>query len=87
MIYCPKLMNGYYMTITDARSGYHNLKLNKKLSYLITIVLPLVPTGNITLKYIGQLISSGLWDHSDNLFDLTLAYVHADGAECLLLAL
>ena len=35
-------------------------------------MLPLVPKGNITLKYIGQLTSSGLWDHSGNLFSLML---------------
>ena len=50
-------------------------------------VLPLVPKGNITLKYIGQFTGSGLLDHSVNLFDLILEYVYADGEECLLLAL
>ena len=50
-------------------------------------MLPLVPKGNITLKYAWQLTSSGLCDQSSNLFDLTLEYVHADSAEHLLLAL
>ena len=30
---------------------------------------------------------SGLWTDSGNLFDLTLEYVHADGIECMHLAL
>ena len=30
---------------------------------------------------------SGLWDHSGNLFDLTLEYVHADGVEHMHLVL
>ena len=50
-------------------------------------MLPLVPKGNIKLKYAGQLTGSGLCDHSGNLFGLTLEYVHADGAECMLLTL
>ena len=53
---------------------------------LLDYMLPLVPKGNITLRYIGQLTSSGLHDHSGNLFHRTLEYVHADGAEHLLLA-
>ena len=53
----------------------------------LLLMLPLVPKDNITLKYIGQLTSNGLCDHSSNLFSLTLEYVHADGAKCLLLAL
>ena len=31
-----KLMNAYWMTITDASSGYHRLKNDRKSSYLIT---------------------------------------------------
>ena len=50
-------------------------------------MLPLVPKGNITLRYIGQLTSSGLCDHSSNLFHPTPEYVHTDGAEHLLLTL
>ena len=30
---------------------------------------------------------SGLCDHSDNLYDLTLVYVHTDAAKCLPIAL
>ena len=48
---------------------------------------PLVPKGNIRLKYIGQLTSGGLWDHRGNLLSLTLEYVHTDCTEFLLLAL
>ena len=55
--------------------------------FVVLYMLPLVPKGNITLKYIGQLTSSGLCDHSGNLLSLVLEYVHADGAEHLLLAL
>ena len=54
---------------------------------LLVYVLPLVPKGDIALKYIGQLTSSGLCDHNSKLFDYTLEHAHADGAECLLLAL
>ena len=43
-------------------------------------MLSWVPRGYITLRYIGQLTGSGLCDYSGNLFDLTLEYVHADGA-------
>ena len=57
------------------------------LHKILECAFPLVPKGNITLKYIGQITSSGLCDHSSNLFDLTLECVHADGAECLLLGL
>ena len=32
----PKLTGVKYMSIIDARSGYHNLKLDKKSSYLTT---------------------------------------------------
>ena len=32
----PKLINAHYMTITDASSGYNNLKLSKKSLYLTT---------------------------------------------------
>ena len=32
----PKLNNVQYMSIIDASSGYHNLKLDKQLSYLTT---------------------------------------------------
>ena len=37
--------------------------------------------------YILYLTASGLWTHSSNLFDLTLEYVHADGIECMHVAL
>ena len=69
----PVLVTWHYLLVPSGSATVH--------------VLPLVPKGNITLKYIEQLTSSGLWDHSGNLFGLTLEYVHADGAECLLLAL
>ena len=32
----PKLNNAQYLSLTDASSGYHNLKLDEKLSYLTT---------------------------------------------------
>ena len=34
----PKLNNVKYMSIIDASSGYHNLKLHEKSSYLTTFV-------------------------------------------------
>ena len=59
-----------------------------KFAYTFRVyVLPWVPKGNIRLKYIWLLTRSGLWDYSSNLFDLTLEYGHADGVECMLLAL
>ena len=36
----PKLNNVQYMSIIDASSGYHNLKLDKKSSYLTTFTCP-----------------------------------------------
>ena len=36
----PKLNNVQYMSITDANSGYHNLKLDKQSSYLTTFACP-----------------------------------------------
>ena len=36
----PKLNNVQYMSITDASSGYHNLKLDKQSSYLTTFARP-----------------------------------------------
>ena len=36
----PKLTNVQYMSIIDVRSGYHNLKLDNKLSYLTTFACP-----------------------------------------------
>ena len=32
----PKVINMYYLTLIDASSGYHNLILDKKTSYLTT---------------------------------------------------
>ena len=54
-----KLNNVQYMSIIDASSGYHNLKLDKKSSYLTTFTCPFgwywykclpfgaVPAGNM----------------------------------------
>ena len=36
----PKLNNMQYMSIIDASSGYHNLKLDKQSSYLTTFACP-----------------------------------------------
>ena len=36
----PKLNNVQYMSIIDASSGYHNLKLDKQSSYLTTFACP-----------------------------------------------
>ena len=36
----PKLHNVQYMSIIDASSGYHNLQLDTKLSYLTTFACP-----------------------------------------------
>ena len=36
----PRLNNVKYMSIIDASSGYHNLKLDEKSSYLTTFVCP-----------------------------------------------
>ena len=36
----PKLNNVKYMSIIDASSGYHNLKLDKKSWYLTTFACP-----------------------------------------------
>ena len=36
----PKLNNVIYMSIIDASSGYHNLKLDKKSSYLASYACP-----------------------------------------------
>ena len=36
----PKLNNVQYMSISDASSGYHNLKLDKQSSYLTTFSCP-----------------------------------------------
>ena len=36
----PKLNNVQYMSIIDASSGYHNLKLDKQLTYLTTFSCP-----------------------------------------------
>ena len=36
----PNLNNMQYMSIIDANSGYHNLKLDKQLSYLTTFACP-----------------------------------------------
>ena len=36
----PKLNNVKYMSIIDAISGYHNLKLDKKSLYLTTFACP-----------------------------------------------
>ena len=36
----PRLNNIKYMSIKDASLGYHNLKLDKKLSYLTTFACP-----------------------------------------------
>ena len=36
----PRLNNVKYMSIIDASSGYHSLKLDKKSSYLTTFVCP-----------------------------------------------
>ena len=36
----PKLNNVQYMSINDASSGYHNLKLDKQSSYLTTFSCP-----------------------------------------------
>ena len=55
----PKLSNVQYMSIIGTSSGYHNLKLDKKSSYLTTFMCPFgqyrykhlpfraVPVGNI----------------------------------------
>ena len=37
----PRLNNVTYMSIIDASSGYHNLKLDEKLSYITTFACPL----------------------------------------------
>ena len=50
-------------------------------------MIPLVSKGNNTLSINRQPTMYGLCDHSGNLFSLTLVYVHADGAECLIIAL
>ena len=36
----PKVNNVQYMSIIDASSGYHNLKLHEKSSYLTTFACP-----------------------------------------------
>ena len=36
----PRLNNVQYMSIIDTSSGYHNLKLDEKSSYLTTITCP-----------------------------------------------
>ena len=36
----PKLNNVQYMSIIDVSSGYHNLKLDDRLSYLTIFVFP-----------------------------------------------
>ena len=36
----PRLNNVKYMSIIDASSGYHNLKLDEKSSYLTTLACP-----------------------------------------------
>ena len=38
----PKLNNVQYMSIIDVSSGYHNLKLDEKSSYLTTFTCPSV---------------------------------------------
>ena len=65
----PKLNNVQYMSIIDASSGYHNLKLDKKFSYLTTYVYPLgwyqykclpfraVPVGNLFQCKIDEIFS------------------------------
>ena len=45
----PKLNNVQYMSIIDVSSGYYNLKLDNKLSYLTTFVCPF---GWYTYKYL-----------------------------------
>ena len=45
------------------------------------------PKVTLHLNMYDSLPVSGLRDQSGNLFGLTLEYVHADGADCFLLAL
>ena len=65
----PKLNNVQYMSITDVSSGYHNLKLDNKSSYVTTFVWPFgwyrykhlpfraVPVGNMFQHKIDEIFS------------------------------
>ena len=66
----PRLNNIQYMSIIDASSGYHYLKLDKQLSYLTTFSCPIgsywykhlpfgaVPVGNMFQHKIDEIFNN-----------------------------
>ena len=68
----PRLNNVKYMSIIDASSGYHNVKLDEKSSYLITFTCPFgryrykqllfgaVPAGEMFQQEIDEIFSEML---------------------------
>ena len=88
----PKLNNVQYMSIIDASSGYHNLKLDKQLSYLTTFSCPFerywykhlpfraAPAGDMFQHKIDKIFNDmpNVFEIADNI--LVIGY-NKDGAD------
>ena len=78
MIYCQILIIKKYLSLIDGNSGYHNLKLDEKSSYLTTFAyqfgsyrykyLPFgaAPAGDTFLRKIDE-----IFDDMPNVFGIT----------------
>ena len=73
----PKLNNVQYMSIIDASSGYHNLKLDTQLSYLTTFACPFgryhykhLPFGAVLVVNMFQRKIDKIFNDSPNVFGI-----------------
>ena len=66
----PKLNNVKYMSIIDASSGYHNLQLDTKSSYLTTFACPF---GRYQYKHLpfGAAPEGNMFQHKKMKFSVT----------------
>ena len=71
----PKLNNVQYMSIIDASSSYHNLKLDKQSSYLTTFACPFgryrykqLPLGAVTAGDMFQCKIDKIFNNMPNVF-------------------
>ena len=73
----PKLNNVQYMSIIDVSSGYHNLRLDKKSSYLTTFMCPFVwyqykclPFGSVPVGNMFQCKIDEIFSDMPNVFGI-----------------
>ena len=74
----PKLNNMHYMSIIDTSSGYHNLKLDEKSSYLTNFACPFgwywykhLPFGAVPASNMFQCKIDEIFSNMPNVLDIT----------------